>query len=136
MSSASARAVPGSPSVPAQLRAAEDRLEALHARHAELKSLARLPAVDRAWIERRLEDLAGLLRADPIRARAEIAKHLAGPLVVTPRPSPAGIHQVEVNGNVAADSLFGELRALPLVIASGDPQSPKWTRLRFEADLI
>ncbi len=77
-SSASARAIPGSPSVRAQLRAAEDRLEALHARHAELKSLARLPAVDRAWIERRLEDLAGLLRADPIRARAEIAKHLAG----------------------------------------------------------
>ncbi len=28
----------------------------------------------------------------------------------------------EVNGNVAADSLFGELRALPLVIASGGVQ--------------
>jgi hypothetical protein len=43
----------------------------------------------RTWIVGRLERLDELLRGDVGRAKVELAKHLGGDLVLSPRPGPA-----------------------------------------------
>lgn len=71
-----------------------------------------IPIVHRIWIERRLEELRGLLAGDPARARLEIAKHLENGLTIEPRPSELGDKRAVIEGRVKPDSLLGGQEAV------------------------
>ncbi len=73
---------------------------------------AAVPSVESAWIAAKLEHLDDLLRTDPIRAKAEVGKHLEGDLVITPLPSEPGERRAQITGRVKSHSLLGETRRL------------------------
>ena len=73
-----------SPTVRDELKALETALQGLRAELSDLEKTVGLatPRVHQAWVMAKLERIEELLRQDPARARAEIAKHLDGDLVV------------------------------------------------------
>ncbi len=97
---------------------------ALEARRFELAALERRagpsPQVHRTWILAKLQRLDELLGRDPIRAKVEIAKHLAGDLSLLPRPSLAGERRAEIRGRAKLESLLGDQEAICLQVVAGD----------------
>ena len=77
-----------SPTVRDELRSLETALQGLRAELSDLEKTVGLatPRVHQAWVMAKLERIEELLRQDPAAARAEIAKHLDGDLVVWPKP--------------------------------------------------
>jgi hypothetical protein len=98
-----------SSTVRAELRTIEQAVEGLRHELAEHERLSARPLrVHRAWIERRLERLDGLLRQDVLGARAAILEHLDVDLTVTPRPSVEGERRAVIFGRVKSDSLLAD----------------------------
>jgi hypothetical protein len=54
-----------------------------------------------------LEQLHELLRKDPVRAKAEIARHLDGQLSIRALPSNTNERSYEISGAVRPDGLLG-----------------------------
>ncbi len=79
----------------------------------------RPPRMHRGWLMAKLERIEELARQDPVRARAEIIKHLEGDLLVWPKPSDPGQRRAEVVGRVKADSLLRDQEAVCLQLVAG-----------------
>jgi len=76
--------------------------------------------VDAAWVQAKLARLEALLARDPVAAKAEIAKHLDGGLVVAPRaPRPGERWRAEISGRVRHDSLLGGQEAVCTEVVAG-----------------
>jgi hypothetical protein len=75
-----------------ELVATEAALVGLRAELARVEQVAHVqpPRVHPSWIRAKLAELGKVLRGDPVRAQAEITKHLDGPLAITLLPSLAG----------------------------------------------
>lgn len=87
---------------------------------AENAIIGPLPRVHPNRIQGKLARLDELLRQHPLRARAEIEKHLDGDLVITPRPSGAGERRGLISGAVKSNSLLANQEAVcPSVVAGG-----------------
>jgi hypothetical protein len=110
----------GCPTIVAdELRTIEGALHDLRVELAAVEQEAAVPPpkVHRAWITQRLERLDELLRADAVRAKAEIVKHLDGDLIISPRPEAARRH-AEISGRAKLNSLLGGQEAVyPEVVA-------------------
>ena len=65
-----------------QLKALETALQVLRIEFTETENIvgATPPRIHRGWLMAKLERLEGLIRQDPVRARAETSKHLDGNL--------------------------------------------------------
>ncbi|HKX01482.1 MAG TPA: recombinase family protein, partial [Methylomirabilota bacterium] len=89
-----------------ELRARETALHGLRVELAALQPTDTVvrPEVHPAWVQGRLEQLDGLVRREPVKARMEIAKHFEEDLILSPLPSVAGERRAEVRGRVKADS--------------------------------
>ena len=81
------------------------------ARHDE--PAAEPPSIDPAWVRAKLERLEELLRAEPARAKIEIAKHLDGELVIEPLPDDeTGHRRAQVSGRVKSNGLLANQEAV------------------------
>jgi hypothetical protein len=97
---------------------------ALQARQKELTEIEKdtgvaPPQIHRGWLVAKLERIEELVRQDPVRACAEIVKHLDGDLLIWPKPSEAGEHRAEIVGRVKANSLLREQEAVCLQLVAG-----------------
>ena len=91
-----------------ELARIEAALTALRLEQATLHSASPVPPpkVHPAWVRARLEQLDELLHSDPDRARAEILKHLAGVLTITPLPPAGRERRAAISGTIAPDGLL------------------------------
>lgn len=108
------------PTVREELRTIEEALGGLRVSLVELEGTPhQTPRVHPAWVRAKLNHLGELVRSDVARARAEIVKHLDGDLIISPRPSVAGVRRAEVSGRVKANSLLAEQEAVCLQVVAG-----------------
>lgn len=111
-----------SETVAEQLRNTEGAPKALRSELAELDGMAdaAVPVVHRTWVMSRLDRLHDLLKVDVWAARAEIAKHLDGDLLVRPLPARGDEKRAEVLGRVRPNSLLAAQEAVCLqVVVAG-----------------
>jgi hypothetical protein len=104
-----------------ELRTVETALQSFRVELTDLEKAFGIapPRVHRAWVMAKLERIEELLRQDPVRARAEIAKHIDGDLVIWPKPSEAEERRAEVVGRVKGDSLLISQEAVCLQLVAG-----------------
>jgi predicted PhzF superfamily epimerase YddE/YHI9 len=110
-----------SPTVREELRARESALQGLRADPARLleREPTAAPRVHPGWISAKIERLDQLLRADPVRAKAELAKHLDGELVLTPLPSAQRERRAEVRGRAKLNGLLEGQEAVLQYVGCG-----------------
>jgi site-specific DNA recombinase len=105
-----------------ELQSTETALRGLRAELAEIEaSLSPVPPqVDSVYVWSKLTALDGTLRTEPVRAKAEISKHLEE-LTIAPLPAPEprrrGEKRAEIRGRVKTDGLLGNQEA---AVAAGD----------------
>ena len=77
------------------------------------------PRVHQTWILARLKRLEDLLRRDPVQAKAELAKHLDGELMLTPLPSVGRDRRAEIRGRAKLDGLLEGQEAVLQYVGCG-----------------
>jgi site-specific DNA recombinase len=103
-----------------ELRDIETALDGLRRQYAALEAAPVVPpTVHPTWVRQKLERLEDLLRRDPVRARAEIAKHLDGELTLTTRPSDAKERRAVLSGRVNMNGLLAAQEAVCLTLVAG-----------------
>jgi site-specific DNA recombinase len=110
--------------VRSELRAIEEQIAAKTAEHeaAVERSGNGLTKVHKSRVLARLEHLHELLHRDPVRAKAEIARHLDGQLSIRPLPSNTNQRRYEISGAVRPGgllSIYSEETAGRLQIIAG-----------------
>src|SRR5262249_41455797 len=108
-----------SPRLRDEIRAREERLVELDHQIDRLRAAA-TPApvqIDRAWVEKRLQNLRELLAKDPAGARREMQKHIED-LRIAPAPE-VGERVVRVTGRPKIDGLLGAEEAVRLQLVAG-----------------
>ena len=83
-----------------ELTATEALITALEAEAVSLTNRAapQVPWVHPELVRQRLGDLLGLLKRDPVRAKAVVARHLESDLRIVPQPAPAGERLALIEG--------------------------------------
>jgi site-specific DNA recombinase len=104
-----------------ELRTREAILRTLRLELSKLAALDREapPRVHPTWLLARLERLDHLLRRDPVRAKAELAKHLDGQLTLAPLPSVERDRRAEIRGRVKLDGLLEGQEAVLQYVGCG-----------------
>jgi site-specific DNA recombinase len=97
------------PTLRTELVAMEDALQALREQLSGADTTGTVHAIDATWVRGHIERLGDLLHRDPVQAKAEIARHLTGPLVLTPLPGPEGQRRAEISGGWKRDGLLANL---------------------------
>lgn len=69
-----------------------------------------VPRVHRGWVRERLDGLYALVQTDPLRGKAEMAKHLEA-LVVRPLPSDGRVRRAEIQVCAKINGLLGQQEA-------------------------
>ena len=105
-----------------ELQSAEEALRGLRAELAEIEAgLPPVPPqVDSVYVWNKLTALDGTLRTEPVRAKAEIPKHLEELTIAALaalEPRRRGEKRAEIRGRVKTDGLLGDQEA---VVAAGD----------------
>jgi hypothetical protein len=97
-----------SSAVRAELSETEAQIAALESKVAPLASQAplQIPSVHSELVRQKLGDLLRLLKRDPVRAKAVIARHLEEDLRIIPQPAEAGQRAAVLEGAVSRDSLL------------------------------
>jgi hypothetical protein len=119
-----------------ELRTREAILRTLRLELSKLAALDREtpPRVHPTWLLARLERLDHLLRHDPVRAKAELAKHLDGELTLTPLPSVERNRRAEIRGRAKLDGLLEGQEALLQYVGCGGLDMQNATRRRRRTD--
>jgi hypothetical protein len=106
-----------------ELRAREMTLTALRAEHRDVaaRDVTARPQVHPTWILARFERLDELLRRDPVRAKAELVKHLDGELRLTPLPSAGRERRAEIRGRANLNGLLKGQEAVFQYVGCGGP---------------
>ena len=97
----------GPATVRSELQGIESAVQGLRlelAGRGELPSVP--PRVHPTWMRAKLERLDDLLRQEPARAKAELAKHLDGELTVRPLPGTGRERRAEIRGRAKLNSLL------------------------------
>ena len=109
-----------STSVRSELQGIESALQGLRLELAGREAMPSVPPrVHPTWMRAKLERLDDLLRQEPARAKAELAKHLDGELTVRPLPGTGRERRAEIRGRAKLNSLLESQEAVCLQVVAG-----------------